>query len=337
MSGPGSSYVRLSPEGLQTAAAKIRNHCRQVQWDEEAWHYQPPATWPAAIRRERIALYILALDSINFCFWPSNHKYEYEDLARALTRAAEADHATQAADLTTMSPEYSLSAQSLAKMTESNMVGLLGGDHRPHPKVPSDMPHRCALWNEVGRGLLQQFDGSAWQLIECANGSAVRLVQLLWDYFPGFRDCVVVPRDEDSDEIVYFLKRAQICVGDWQAALQLDLPDAESQLTTFADYRLPQLLRHWGALEYVHTDLARWVDNEIPLEANSAAETSIRAATVVAVEELVKLLTMENTTKTDMAKKWTSVQVDWYLWQVGEKLSASNQLAPHHRVRTIYY
>ena len=130
---------------------------------------------------------------------------------------------------------------------------------------------------------------------------------------------------------------AQICVGDWQAALQLDLPDAESQLTTFADYRLPQLLRHWGALEYAHTDLARCVDYEIPLEANSAAEISIRAATVVAVEELVKLLTMENTTKTDMARKWTSVQVDWYLWQVGEKLSASNQLAPHHRVRTIYY
>ena len=47
------------------------------------------------VRRERIALYILALDAINFCFWPSDVPYEYVDLATSLTKAAERDHELQ--------------------------------------------------------------------------------------------------------------------------------------------------------------------------------------------------------------------------------------------------
>jgi hypothetical protein len=85
-----------------------------------------------------------------------------------------------------------------------------------------------------------------------ANGSAVRLVELIIRYFPGFRDTAVY-----RGRLVHFYKRAQILVGDLWAAygrplLTGDPADLQKtiygfndmdQLTMFADYRVPQILR----------------------------------------------------------------------------------------------
>jgi hypothetical protein len=32
-----------------------------------------------------------------------------------------------------------------------------------------------------------------------------------------------------------------------------------------------------------------------------------------------------------------AVKMDWYLWNIGEKLDREGRLAKHHRVRTIFY
>jgi len=41
---------------------------------------------------------------------------------------------------------------------------------------------------EVGSGLVSEFDGSASKLVEAANSSAAKLVQLLTKHFKCFRD-----------------------------------------------------------------------------------------------------------------------------------------------------
>jgi hypothetical protein len=60
----------------------------------------------------------------------------------------------------------------------------------------------------------QKFDGSFANVVKLANGSAVRLVQLLLEHFPSVRDEPVV----DGRKIRIW-KRAQICVGEIWAAL----------------------------------------------------------------------------------------------------------------------
>lgn len=339
---------------------EIQSHT--VEWDEEAWHYQPPSDWPAPIRKERMALYILALDAINFCFWPTAG-YEYEDLASTLTGLCQADHDEQTANLDGVSTDYALTATKLKEMTVENMTTLFR-EHHVHASsgndnnnmkhmVPPNMQQRCALWNEIGSVLLSEFDGSALRMIERANGSAVALVELLIAHFPGFQDYVVqenLNKDDDHEHVLqlqdlissdglYFLKRAQICVGDWNASLDLHLRDMD-QLTTFADYRVPQLLRDLNILQYSPA-LAKTVDDTNELAVNSPEELSIRAATVTAVELLVQELNKKRqetkTTSETKPKPWTAVQTDWYLWQVGERLQAEGKLQPHHRVRTIYY
>jgi len=367
--------VAIDTTALPRLAQQILGEQKQatmIEWDQEDWHYRGcPDEWQPydGVRKERVASYILALDSINFCFWPEPG-YEYEDLATTLTRAAQADHPQQQEQLARMkqqqqprgtknsdvlslvSPDFALSATKLQNMSVDAMRDLFARFHSKGGRIPPDMEKRCALWNEVGRVLNEKFDGSATALIERAHGSAPALVQLLVDHFPGFRDHHHSPNCSEQqphhhEDCLYFYKSAQICVGDWNAALDLQLRDLD-MLTTFADYRVPQLLRHHQVLRYA-PDLAAAVDAQRQLAAGSAEELSIRAATVAAVEYLVEELKRQqqqqsapNTNPSSdgqqqQQQQWTAVSTDWYLWQVGERQNASGQLQPHHRVRTIYY
>lgn len=93
-----------------------------------------------------------------------------------------------------------------------------------------------------------------------------------------------------------------------------------------------------------YPDLRECINKSQPLLTKIAKEISIRAATVVAVKKLVLILANSSNDGKDGTKKdskntftWNAVQVDWYLWQVGKKMDAAAALAPHHRVRTIYY
>lgn len=303
-----------------------------IEWDEENWHYRGEKFAGAeAQRQERVALYILALDAINFCFWPCQNypeetqinSLEYDHLAVALKKLAEADDSNHSDDMSS----YAFSPNKLSKMSEDTMKTLL----EPHldGHYLDNMQKRSALWKEVGEVLLQHFDGSAMQLIARAKGNAPNLVELIYCYFPGFRDETII----DSDRIV-FLKRAQIYVGDVNAALKLRLEGLE-RLTTFADYRVPQILRHFQILEY-SPKLSTAVDSGEEIIMGSAEEISIRAGTVVGVEELVKVLNSDDKAA-GAGEPFNDVNVDWYLWQVGERMHQDGLLKPFHKVRTHFY
>jgi hypothetical protein len=106
------------------------------------------------------------------------------------------------------------------------------------------------------------------------------------------------------------------------------------ELTTFADYRVPQVLREYRILEYSDR-LSGKVDGECELEAGGADEVSIRAATVTAVEWIVQELRDRRGGEASSGKCWTAVETDWFLWQLGERRRAT--MRPHHRVRTTFY
>src|SRR5581483_11078053 len=90
-----------------------------------------------------------------------------------------------------------------------------------------------------------------------------------------------------------------------------------SGLTAFADYKLPQVLRAAGALEY-SPSLSATIDARVELDPGCAVEVEIRACTVVAVDRLGALLRAD------------PPLVDTMLWWRGQGLRAQ----PYHRVRT---
>lgn len=99
------------------------------------------------------------------------------------------------------------------------------------------------------------------------------------------------------------------------------------QVTMFADYRVPQILRHMGVMEY-SAELSRKVDALEVVPFGSTEEVEIRAATIVAVERLQRCLK-------EQGRDLLVLEVDWLLWQWGEAIKDTIQ--PHHRTLTIYY
>jgi hypothetical protein len=229
-----ATRVSISDQALSLLAASIHEQTTKstILWDESSWHYT------SASNPEHTALYVLTLDALNFCFWPSDSsKLQYDHIATALKTLAERSETTSS---------FAFSPENLAALTPSSLSSLLD------PLLPVPMPaitERARLLNELGHGLLHSYQGEALNLIAAANNSADALTYLIAQTFSGFRDTCV-----NSEGLqCYFYKRAQICVADLWAAFKHSNPcnftDID-KVTTFADYRIPQLLREQGVIQY---------------------------------------------------------------------------------------
>ena len=268
---------------------------------------------------------------MNFCFWPSEGEEEsplqYHHIAGALKQLALTDFYVEG------KKTYRFSSQNLAAIDDSFFENEL------NPLLPVKIPaatERCRLLRELGEGLLLFYEGSATKMLEAANSSADALTGIISSAFPGFRDSVV----DRFGRQCFFYKRAQIAVADLWAALKksghtshpCDFSDIDC-ITTFADYRVPQLLRDMNVLVY-STTLSKIIDEKREIFSGSQEEIEIRAATIVAVERIVQEV---NSRKEEGSKDVNAIFIDWLLWQRGEKLEAAGKLSPHHRVRTIFY
>ncbi len=306
-----SHQVRIDRAALtnfaQTLAAKTHG---VPHWDN-VYHYRGS--------NEETIFYLLVLDSVNFCFWPlpgktrweiehrSNRLSGYYGLAVALKQAAEVGIPITKADF-------------LAQLTLDQLKQILGG----RGELPL-LAERVENLRELGQLLLRDYDGRALPLLEAAGKSAPTLVRLLGKKLSSFRDVSTYEGHK-----VFFYKRAQLFAADLYGAFDGkgwgDLKDME-KLTAFADYKLPQVLRHLGIFDYAQP-LARNVDQQIHLEAGSHEEVEIRANTIWAVELIRQELNQ-------MGRRLGAFEIDWILWNLGQR--DEFRLKPYHRTLTIFY
>ena len=78
-------------------------------------------------------------------------------------------------------------------------------------------------------------------------------------------------------------KEAKQTLGEDTSEIE-EISDTE-QLTMFADYRVPQILRHIDILDY-SPDLEAKIDNHVELPFSCEEEVALRAATVMAVDAI---------------------------------------------------
>src|SRR5947209_5903599 len=131
---------------------------------------------------ERTVNWILLLDALNFCFWAEKDQprwtveYQGETLngylaeAAALTRAVE-EHI----------PLWD--AQYLSTLSENDLAHIFRGQQR----IPL-LEQRLYNVREVGRVLLERYDGQFVHAIEQAGYNAVQLALLLAREFSSFHD-----------------------------------------------------------------------------------------------------------------------------------------------------
>jgi Queuosine salvage protein len=263
--------------------------------------------------------YLLVLDSLNFCFWPTPWKPRWEvrfgsktlsgyyALAASLKRAVESGVPMTRADF-------------LAEMSKETLTGILGGGGELQL-----MERRAGILRELGRILLSDYEGDACKLVEAAGGSAVALARLLGSQLDSFRDTA-----EYKGHEAFFYKRAQIFAADLHGTFRGKDRGAlrdMGQLTAFADYKLPQVLRHLGVLRYAR-DLAGKVDEEVLLNPGGTEEVEIRANTIWAVERIRQELALGG-------KDLMAFEIDGILWNMGQQDQYRSK--PYHKTITIYY
>ncbi|MGC9333038.1 MAG: queuosine 5'-phosphate N-glycosylase/hydrolase [Anaerolineae bacterium] len=321
--------ARHDPLGIREGARFVVNASQQVAIDRDALAAYcrelarqteiPKPEWESELHytgdQETTVAYVFCLDTVNFSFW-GDPKWRwpyrgqwldgYWALAAALSEAV------------TTNPGF-VDAESLSQLQADGLQRVLGG----MPTIPL-LEERAANLRELGGWVATGFEGRFSYIVQAAGFDAIALARLVIGGLKSFRD-----QASYRDRIVPFYKRAQILAADLHGAFHSRGGPSLArmdELTAFADYKLPQLLRHWGILRYA-APLAEKVDNQVLIEAGSEEEVEIRANTVWAVEMMGQELEAAGV-------RLPSYQIDWMLWYASQD---SKHMKPYHRTRTIYY
>lgn len=310
-------WVAINHEMVREAAATLaQRHTPLPEW--------PAELHPVGRSQTETATLILVLDTLNFCFWsiPGSGKprwrvhyngqtYDgYWALAVALRRAVERGIPLADADY-------------LAEVDEGDIAVILAGEpgceQIPLPRA------RLDHLRETGQILRTRWNGTFLNPIRTASGSAPELVRLVVESLPSFNDVATYHGRQ-----VRLYKRAQILVADLYGAFGGRGPGAfhdMETLTAFADYKVPQVLRRFGILEY-EPELARAIQGYELLDPGSEPEVEIRAATIWGVELIRQELAARG-------RNVPAYEIDWMLWDAGQNLPARTE--PYHRTLTVYY
>lgn len=303
-----SAFVHIDDARVSQLAEKLVG-LPEPEWDSDTHFFDGT---------EKSLMYILVLDAVNFCFWPSQFTVEYKGvrygddsrykaLAVILKRAFEEG-------VPLWDPGY-LNRLTLEEFTEIT---------RAEGSVPL-LFRRLENVRDVGKTLLGKYGGDPANILLRAGRCAPTLARELADNFRSYGDS----RDWKGEK-VDFLKRAQICAADIAGTFSGEGAGGLSgldELTCFADYKLPQLFHSEGVFRYA-PDLERRIMREEELPENSREEVEIRANTIEAVERLKKGLVQ-------LGRNMSSQEIDYMLWN--ESIQPGRLTVPHHKTITSSY
>lgn len=215
------------------------------------------------------------------------------------------------------------------------------------------LKERIAILREVGSILCTKYKGSFQNLLSEVRNEfgtrdlAMHVIRKVVSVFPSFRDGVKI-----EGRPVYFWKRAQILVAETWAAFHPDdpyqthpiFPHGVSELTMFADYRVPQILNRLQVIVYPDF-IQRKLKAKDAFPPGSREEVSIRSASILAVEELRKEIHNRCSEKGIRHPEINSVLIDFWLWDTAKKMEDNHSEAglplgeepPIHRTRSIWY
>ena len=143
-----------------------------------------------------------------------------------------------------------------------------------------------------------------------------------------------MPSFEDTADYngtrVHFYKRAQLLVSDIYQAFGNKGPGELTkmdQFTACADYKIPQVLRKLGILQY-DISISEKIDSMVLLSHGCKEEVEIRAATIWAVELITRKLKRT-------VPSINAIHVNDHLWLLGQQKSPADK--PYHRTLTTAY
>ncbi|XP_053672979.1 queuosine salvage protein [Anopheles nili] len=326
-----AQYVRVHEQAIEKLADRVIRGIKDKEIDIENFsqhEHHPTAKDPNA------ANWIFLIDALNFCFWTPgtdatkwkvDGQTGYFALCAAINRAIR-----EGIDITNPAFYSTITLEQLESIMRSDTEDT---------KAPL-LEERVRCLHEAGRVLLDRYEGKFENCVRTCAGSALTLLQRIVEDFPCFRDEAVLAYD-GSETRVSFYKRAQILVGDLWACFRgqgLGRFEDIDAITMFADYRVPQVLVHFGAMAY-NDDLMALLKEDKLLEFGSREEMEIRGASIYVVEHLKALVRLKlSKHHPDVAPaRVNAILLDHFLWDYRRKHAAELEYIPFHKTISIYY
>ena len=147
----------------------------------------------------------------------------------------------------------------------------------------------------------------------------------LFDFIVSNFDFFEDKSNYDGKEILFY-KRAQLFTSDIlhvrekKEHINVDY----SHLIGCADYKIPQVMRCYGMIEFSDS-LAEKIDSKIELEEGSLEEIEIRANTLKVINYIYEKLD----------KKYSRMNINDFIWILGQ--DKSKMTKPYHRTLTKHY
>jgi len=307
-----------------------------------AWDFPP---YPAS--DERIVDFLFWGNTINFCFTnfaasdTENVKYTVEFEGKPQEGSSAMWASLRKA--VTAYGDQALTGTFWRDISNARAREIFQGIDRAH-----DIPmyeERRQILHDVGDVLATRYarqDGGTFSTFieSCKQHGELRLYTNRGGYDPNGLLAMLIqemPSFQDNWEtkdnhIVEFNKRAQLAAAmAWGRSQNRDgtlfAPVDIKEMTVFADYTLPKVLRALGVLEY-NAPLAETVDIRNVIPAGSQEELEIRASTVHAADRLITRI------NTIASKDIHAVHMDYKIFSAGRKMSNT---APHHYTTTTAY
>ncbi|XP_062549378.1 queuosine 5'-phosphate N-glycosylase/hydrolase [Armigeres subalbatus] len=321
-----AKYVKVHEEGIRHLVKEVISGIETKAIDVENFSQHEHHPKPSDVQAPN---WIFLIDTLNFCFWTpgdaTKWKVEgqtgYFSLCAAINRALK-----EGIDIT--NPSY------YSKITLEELEKILRSDDG-QTKAPL-LSERVQCLHEVGKVLLEKYDGKFENCVKASNHSAVALLKLVTEDFPCFRDEATF-----NGKRVSIYKRAQILIGDLWACYRGDglgrFDDIE-KITMFADYRVPQVLVHFKTLEYTD-ELMSVLKSDKIMENGCCEEVEIRGASIYIVEQLKEFVLKElkDNHPNISTKNVNAVLLDHFLWDYRRKHAAELEYIPFHKTISVYY
>lgn len=299
-----SKYVSINTEMLEGALSLLHKNYKQSWLDTELAMKK--------LSKDKIMLYFILCESLNFCYWDTEVKWKVEYNGEWYSGSYGLFYAILKAVLNGVDL---LNVDYLEKLTIEELDEILKGT--------TSIPLLKERFDIIKQLVQEIKDSDNFSEIFKANDD-VELLNAIISNFQNFRDISLYKGKE-----IYFFKRAILLVGDLILNVEEINKNVENDnnMIGCADYKIPQVLRHLGILEY-QDELGELIDARIQLEHDSEMEIEIRANMLYVIELIKEKLNSDGISM-------NSVQIDNALWLLSKNKEFKDK--PHHLTKTIYY
>ena len=298
-----SNDVKINYEKIQTLIDEIEDFIPK--------HYLLFNDDIMSLNTEDIINLLLILNSNNCCFW-GDPKWTIELEGNEYDGGEALLYATLNIFKTYKGKEV---FNYLANITQDDFAKLLKGN----VEIPL-LEERYEVVTNVAKVVIKEMNGNFYEYIKDFSSDG-ELFKLIIDKFPSSKDVRLYKGQE-----IPLYKLAQLLTSDILHILEYkDKKNVDySNLIGCSDYKIPQILRSYGILEY-SDDLANIVDNKIEIEENNPFEVEIRASMLVVIDYIY------NAINGSVCK----MDINDYIWLKGKNKSLIHK--PYHLTRTLSY